>query len=77
MLLLQDIIDKLSNLYRVATPSSKFWIFLVSLLEIILSIKNSLQNYRSDEFIPKPNLSELYKNTKQLLGKEQMDLERL
>ena len=52
-------------------------IFSIAQDSLILSIKNSLQNYRSDEFIPKPNLSELYKNTKQLLGKEQMDLERL
>ena len=52
-------------------------IFSIAQDSLILSIKNSLKNYRSNEFTPKPNLNELYKNTKQLLGKEQMDLERL
>lgn len=62
-----------------ANESSKFSgnIFSIAQDSLILSVKNSLQNYRSDSFTPKPNLNALYENTKELLGKEQIDLEML
>ena len=62
---------------NISNEQSKFSgsIFSVAQDSLILSVKNSLHNYLSNDFVPKPSLNELYSNTRQILGKEQFDLE--
>ncbi len=51
-------------------------IFTLAQNLLILSVQNSLKNYNSTTFKPKPNIEQLLFNTKFILGKKQIDIEK-
>ena len=71
---LQVLMDGGNDKVRYSSENAKS-IFYVAQQSLALSVKNSVENFKTKNFQRKPDINKLYSKAKYILGKRQIDLE--